>query len=563
MITWRMEVKDETFTDLRDHPSVGQDYITPDAGVASLDSFSVDGAGNCLEAQFRASPKFVDIRPRDIVSLEVSEDNGSTWTPVYRGYVVTAGNPRSDDIQAYKLVGLRQRFFEITNTITHLDSDDPATQASNLFTHLDSEGDWPAGVVSSVPLIPLTAFLNEDVYPQAESYGDTFKQIADAAGRFVVNLGDSYTYDGVTYNEGDTVLGVRFGVDASGNAFFRRPQGNVVTYAEGDDGIVANYVQVTGEEIFDIIELVYANENKIIAETSSKDYVTFDGTTFRGFPISEAIVQPLKRTFIFGGNNSRRVVNLQSPLAFMTTENISVANTSGGVTNASGAISGGVTAMSDFGGSVYYENTDMLVKPDGFLITFEARRTDDENYYLTVVFGSTFGPRTLEGHVARVGNISPERSIDVTNNFQFYSLTVLPAANVNPTSDVTTPRDVFETRGLEMGGKEVEFRNLNIYVPDVDAGGTTSEQFASGFVRDVQENVAEVKSVGELGQVADRVNWTPERESPVTVPVERIQYTLTTRDGLVTTYELGQAYDAEALSQRKVLKDLAREAVSE
>jgi hypothetical protein len=59
------------------------------------------------------------------------------------------------------------------------------------------------------------------------------------------------------------------------------------------------------------------------------------------------------------------------------------------------------------------------------------------------------------------------------------------------------------------------------------------------------------------------MNWTPTNESEVTVPVERIQYTLTPRDGLVTTYELGQAYDAEALSQRKVLKDLAREAVSE
>jgi len=59
------------------------------------------------------------------------------------------------------------------------------------------------------------------------------------------------------------------------------------------------------------------------------------------------------------------------------------------------------------------------------------------------------------------------------------------------------------------------------------------------------------------------MNWTPEGETEVTVPVERIQYTLTPNDGLVTTYELGQAFDAELLSERAVLKGLAREAVSE
>jgi len=348
-------------------------------------------------------------------------------------------------------------------------------------------------------------------------------------------------------------LGVRFGVDASGNAFFRRPQGNAVTYAEGDDGIVANYVQVTGEEIFDIIELEYADE---IVGTDGVDFLSFPNGTI---DLNNAIPIPLRRSFTFGDNNARRVVPLSSPEALMNEGAELVSSTN--VTNPSGPVTGGTATFGSgpgFGQGNYqhvvYDTLDE--RADGVMIKMTINPLVDAPPFQVRV-GPGGGGGFPSSNIVQFGTLE---GVEIPNKREFVFI-VVPASNYLESVD-TSPFD-FIRPIVRIDGDAFELSNLQIYVPDVDVGGTKSEQFASGFVRDVQENVAEVKSVGELGQVADRVNWTPTGESQVTVPVERIQYTLTTRDGLVTTYELGQAYDAEALSQRKVLKDLAREAVSE
>jgi len=552
--TWRMEVKDETFTNLRDHPSVGQDYITPDAGVASLDDFSVDGAGNCLEARFRASPKFVDIRARDIVSLEVSEDNGSTWTPVYRGYVVTAGNPRSDDIQEYKLVGLRQRFFEITNPMVNVLQNDAADQAEAVFQDIDDNSNWPAGVTQSVPALPDFNFVNGIRHPQKESYGDTLKAIAESVGRFVVPVGETYTYDGKTYNELETVPAARFGVDASGNVIFARPQSTDAVFSETGDNILAEYTQVTGEEIFDVIELEYISALEDDAEGFNV-YDLLDGVVLYRLDADNATPMPLRRKFVFGNSNARRVVSVESPVSLMSSD-LEVVD-AGGATNPTGAITGGSTTLAS--DSVVYGST--VSTTDGFIFDFDVKSTGTptscELYFGG--FTSNTGERSLQA-----GNLVP------VTTFRRYRFFVVPASDPVEGLDLSSNTFIgtskeFDTLDsiVNITGQNVEIRNVSIYIPDVDFGGTKSNQFASGFVRDVQQDVAEVTLVNQFGPVAPRMVWTPEGESPVTVPVERIQYTLTTNDGLITQYELGQAFDAELLSERAVLKGLAREAVSE
>jgi hypothetical protein len=115
---------------------------------------------------------------------------------------------------------------------------------------------------------------------------------------------------------------------------------------------------------------------------------------------------------------------------------------------------------------------------------------------------------------------------------------------------------------ISFSGDNVELSNVQIFVPDVDVGGTVSRNYARGFTRQVERNVAEI-TVTDFVAPAGRSEFTPEGEEAVSVPVERVRYTLTPNDGLLTTYELGQAFDAELLSERAVLKGLAREAVSE
>ena len=562
-ITWRMEVKDETFTNLRDHPSVGQNYITPNAGVASLDSFSVDNMGNCLEARFRASPQYVDIRPRDIVSLEISTDGGSTWSPVYRGYVVTAGNKRSKNLEQYKLVGLYQRFYEITNPRWNIPEGDVGTQAAFVFDRLDAAGDWPAGVVNTEPTVPTFNFVNGIRYPNKESYGDTLQALADSVGRFVVPVGGSYTFDGVTYAEGETVLGAKWGVDGAGNAFFSRPQGSNVVVSESADNVLADFVQVTGEEVFDVVELIYATENEFEDWTNGL-YVKQTGTpTDRVFAARYGVPIPLTRQFTFGTNGAVRKVVVPSPLSLMTSD-MTATTLTGTVTNPTGAITGGTTTLGSSGTNAVIYDSAITDAGEGFIVRFTLDPTSTSST-LVVRFGS---PRQYTGGPLEFGSVRfsfSDYDASFGTSARTYLFTVLPLANdLFPLSVVSNnePFDAIAT-AVSFEGVDMDIEDVEIYVPDVDDGGTKSEQFASGFVRDTTEDVAAVQLFGEFGVVAPRMDFTPVGESSVVVPIERVEYRLTTRDGLVTAYELGQAYDAELLSERAVLKSLAREAVSQ
>jgi len=316
-------------------------------------------------------------------------------------------------------------------------------------------------------------------------------------------------------------------------------------------------VQVTGEEVFDTIELVYANElNTSLATDEQYEFRPIDDTVI--LKASDAIVVPLSRTFTFGDTNTKKQVVLASPESFMNSDTEFVtANAS--VSNPTGAITGGITDLGSLG-FVQYEtsNTDLQ---QGFLLRASVRRATSGTGFLEVSVGAVSGGSNYSFIQYRFRDVEDDFDEDAFTVLEFAGL---PASNVLTdanNNDFTEYHTILSS--VLFFGNNSEIKDVEILVPDVDAGGTASEQFASGFVRDVQQDVAEVKVVGELGTVADRMNWTPTNESEVTVPVERIQYTLTPRDGLVTTYELGQAYDAEALSQRKVLKDLAREAVSE
>jgi len=552
MFTWRMEVKDETFTNLRDHPSVGQDYITPDDGVATLDDFSVDGAGNCLEARFRASPKFVDIRARDIVSLEVSEDGGASWTPVYRGYVVTAGNPRSQDVQEYKLNGLRQRLFEVRNTLSRVLNDDVSNQVEDVLNHIVSEGQMPAGINTTIPSIPTFGFANVVEYPNTESYGDTLKRLAEFVGEFVVPSGDTYSFDGITYTAGEKVPGTNFGVDPSGNIIFTRLQTTPVTFKEADEGVAANYTEITGEDVVDTVDLVYFSS---VTNTAAGSVVAAS-ILCPNLVNNQIQPIPLVRTFSFGNKNSRVQKTLEEPTLLMSDIGATLKRSSG-VTNPSGPISGGVAT---YGSSYSYIdfNFDLSKSPDGIIIAFQVQK-NGSNPTLGVQLEDTLqiGDAVLRYYNFEFDSVS-EQNIELPFG---------NVANANLTNFLGDTYDDCYTAIMEndfrIDGTDIEVSNLRVFVPDVDDGGTKSERFASGFVRNVQPEVAEVRVVNQLGAVAPRMNWTPEGETEVTVPVERIQYTLTPNDGLVTTYELGQAFDAELLSERAVLKGLAREAVSE
>jgi hypothetical protein len=74
------------------------------------------------------------------------------------------------------------------------------------------------------------------------------------------------------------------------------------------------------------------------------------------------------------------------------------------------------------------------------------------------------------------------------------------------------------------------------------------------------EEVTNVKVYGDE-PLFTNIDLTPEVGSAIEVPVERVQYSVTTAEGVTTTYHAGQPFDGELLSERVVLEGLARRAV--
>jgi len=227
--------------------------VTVADAVFSLESFSVSPAGSCQEANWMMLPSAVNVRARDIIQLQTSA--GGAWTPRFKGTVVMAGNPRSSEVQSYRAVGLKQRFYERVCTQARVPGGDVATgMAANAYLGLPTLVGVNPGLNA-----PAVTFQLGDRFPALESYGELFDALAATVGQFIVPAGTSYVYDGVTYTAGQTVPAVEWGVDATGQAFFRRPHAAAVNVSEVDTNARVEWVPTNAENVVDAPVLVYAS----------------------------------------------------------------------------------------------------------------------------------------------------------------------------------------------------------------------------------------------------------------------------------------------------------------
>jgi len=241
-LTWRLVVL---------HADGSSHVYQAESDVLRLDSFDVTPAGDCGEALLTVLGSSVVLPPRAIVTLETSPD-GSVWTPRYRGLVVVAASTRTLQPQTVKLVGLRQRFYELTVEAARVSGGDVAAMAHEVLDALT----LPFSL--SLPAsFPDTGFQFGDRFPQLETVGAFLDALVEAVPQFVVPVGGSYTYDGVTYGEGEVVPGVEWGVDAAGLVFFRRPASSGVSVSESDAGVGVSWGQVNAESVVNAVRLVY------------------------------------------------------------------------------------------------------------------------------------------------------------------------------------------------------------------------------------------------------------------------------------------------------------------
>lgn len=518
-VQWRMHVWQADGT--------ARPTIDLDSSVASLDRFEVDGAGNCLEATWRAKPSAVTIKVRDVIQLQVSTDSGSTWTSVYKGVVVTAGSPRAPGLQAYRAVGLKQRFYELLLEEFVISGGDVATMVDAALTAIT----LPEGVTYSSSGVPTQSFELGDRYPALEPVGEFLDALAATVGRFLVPAGTGpYTYDGESYADGEIVPATKWGVDADGAFFFRRPQENSVSVSETDNQTSVAWDRTSGEEVYDRVALIYASEYEGV-----ETYRQLGGN-------EEPIPHPLARTYGSGPYESTRRHPLTAPLDYM--EDVAGLWTDSNVTNPGNAFDGDDTTYAEFGsggGSASLEGISLL--RDGAIarVVFE-KGADAEPLDIQISWSHASG---LTNWVYRYDDTDDSKRIAI--------LPMPLPANMGATDseDIIVRVQTDDAQGARV-------YSIEIFVPDETLG----EQVAAGFEREPEGDVSRVTLQGQLGTVSQTMSLTPRGEAAIDVPIERIEYQLTRGRGLSTTYFVGQSHDADLLAQKVVLERLAERAAS-
>jgi len=510
-----------------------RETLTPADAIASLDSFSVSSGGSSQEASWQALPGAVNVQPRDIVTLQTSDDN-ITWTNRFRGVIVQAGNPRSSDLQSYRAVGLKQRFYEMPLTIPRVLGADVGTMVRAVLGGIT----LPTGVTYDSANVPLLDFTQGDRYPQLESVGDFLDALAASVGRFIVPTGyGGYAYDGVTYADGSTVPAVTWGVDASGAFFFRRPQASVVPLSEWSTGVHVAWTEANAEDACDRVMLVYATEY-------APDGFTQDIVVGQSDPSPLAnpfIPQPIFKVYGSGSMNATRVELVEDPLLYMRnapTYASSVPTSGHNITNRANAYDGDSGTYATF--------TDVLGAPSdalhvrgagGFILVLDVRlnsavMTGVPNTNVVIEF--SYGLRYHVPPVPTTGRV----------------LLIAPfPAPANMTA-------LSEYSAYVSGGNGVRMYRLMVYSPD----DSTSGLLAQALARPVSDAVAVVEHYA-MSPVTQTLTLTPITGSALSLDVERVEYAITTTEGVVTRYHIGQEFESDLESQRIVLERLAVRAV--
>ena len=90
---------------LRIHTPSGVFKYDRSTSFSDIETFTVEGNGNCLEATFSALASELGVGARDIVDIEVSFYGTEPWQGLYRGMAVAPGAFRSRELSEFKLVG--------------------------------------------------------------------------------------------------------------------------------------------------------------------------------------------------------------------------------------------------------------------------------------------------------------------------------------------------------------------------------------------------------------------------------------------------------------------------
>jgi hypothetical protein len=526
--------------------------------LSSLGEFSIDRGGSCGDGSFDLLPSAVDIALRDIVLVSISV-NGGAFTPIYRGMIVELPNAQSDNLGRVRCVGLKQRFYETTTVQVRVNSADVAAMFTAVMNeNLSASFRFPAAVTFTSADAPTLTFQTGDIYPKYQSLGDFADNLAALVGSFIVPAATTYTYDSVTFNAGDLVPAVVWGVDADGKLFFRRPVGAAVAFSESSDDTDVEWLSVEAEELVNRVNVIYGSA----FDLDLYDRVTLAPTAGTG-EVFLPDPLPIIRTFSAAGVTNRTAAILTvaapDPLAIMSqTAQLGLDPGSITWTNLVNAVDNDVVTFAASTGptGITIGQVSIGVLPD-------------------VLLGAGFGQGILKIVYSSTADVNFELSLAQTVFFGDIIFTgVLPSTNdLDLISTVgllvAMPKEV----GLEQAipypltsslvlftDGDIRLRSVQAFRPDVDSGAVRDRHFAESYFTQPKLAVANVK-VNGIQPVAPRLTITPTVGAAVTAPVERVGYSITSQQGYQTVYYVDHEFTAEEQAQRTLLERLAVNAV--
>ena len=532
-VTWKMR-----FREGNSFSSTIFEEITNSSprGFASLDSFSLSGLGDCGEATFTAKPSDMPaLVPGDTVVIEM-QVNDDTSVNVYNGMLVSVGNPNSDDLQTYKAVGFKERFYDIypTTEVTTIEGDGKNV-AEDLINVLSSYRGLP-NIATSINS-PAAGQNIDPIAIDGKSLGELLDEAASLAGPFVVQSGNTFTYNGVTFEAGEIVPGCQWGVRANpttdiAEVFFERPV-ETLTLTEGASQTRTIYPEINDEEFVNKVVVRYITS----LEFSDTFNLRTDSPDGERYKTTSSFL-----SFDFSNGDERgreRIITIDDPLPFLV-EQASLDSTLGTVSNPNNAFDGDDSTYASINfGSI--ETNDLTFNERvGAVFRLRARLISTTEEPLLVIF-----------------YMSNARFVWETNVFDetFEALFYIPQ-----TYEPGDPIDKTLTAEVLTLG-EARVYAMEWFAPDLSQNDAF-ERFARSFVteprRSAAQHVVLPETQPDLAPLAvfNKADGTSE-----TLSVERINHRVTTEDGYVVEYDLGQGFEAEALSEKSVIQGIARSVV--
>lgn len=562
-----------------------KETLTPENGPMSIDALNITPQGDSLDGSFTLVPAGLNIEARDSITVEIHD--GSNWRPRYAGIITTAGNPRSTDRQTYRTAGIRQRLFETINQLAYVDAGDVAAQVRAVLAMSQHQ---PAGMTYTASDVPDLGF---QLGPRATAYetvGDFLDAMAGFVGTFAVPPGQTYTYDGHTYQPGEIVPPTQWGVRPDGSIYFRRPApGSAAVFSEGDQRTTIEWAPINAEDATGDVLLLYLGA----LNTQDIDFVqsvVTDRTGFTDYVISaqtELTMQPIARlngrVHLTNANTPAHAtrhqvdgpVDLMDPVPM---SRLSVTMNTQDVTNPNNAIDGNPATFTRIGPNdgPGYEPTNYQVSVSADGITADGvwriryqhddgAPEDNAPVLQVLLIGDNPGP----SHTAVYQLAAP---LDGTTTRTIWVPCLSGAKWDSPGERYTAnTRAVlwFRWWAPPNSSRFLRIYEIDYYVPDCDlyataAGkaGSRSARYADAQRREPAPEVARITYHGD-GPQTHEIQVRPLTGGTIQAWTERITLAMTTAAGITTTYHAGQEWPAQVQEQRILLERLARRSVTE